>query len=73
MLLKVLIVQVVAQQLESNLITPQVLGRQLGLHPLLIIFALLLGAQFGGIAGLLFAVPVTAVLREVIAFWREQV
>lgn len=72
MFLKVLLVQVVAQQLESNLITPQVLGRQLGLHPLLIIFALLLGAQFGGIAGLLFAVPVTAVIREVIAFWREQ-
>lgn len=72
MFLKVLIVQVVAQQLESNLITPQILGRQLGLHPLLIIFALLLGAQFGGIAGLLFAVPVTAVIREVIAFWREQ-
>ncbi len=73
MFVKVLIVQVVAQQLESNLITPQVLGRQLGLHPLLIIFSLLLGAQFAGIAGLLFAVPVTAVIREVIAFWREQV
>ena len=34
MFVKVLIVQVVAQQLESNLITPQILGRQLGLHPL---------------------------------------
>ena len=40
MLLKVLIVQVVAQQLESSIITPQVLGHQLGMHPLLIIFAL---------------------------------
>lgn len=73
MFVKVLIVQVVAQQLESNFITPQILGRQLGLHPLLIIFSLLLGAQFGGIAGLLFAVPVTAVIREVVIFWREQV
>lgn len=73
MFLKVLIVQVIAQQLESNLITPQILGRQLGLHPLLIIFSLLLGAQFGGIAGLLFAVPVTAILRETFMFWREQV
>ncbi len=73
MFFKVLLVQVVAQQLESNLITPQILGRQLGLHPLLIIFALLLGAQFGGIAGMLFAVPITAVVREIIIFWREQV
>jgi len=72
MFIKVLAVQVIAQQLESNLITPQILGRQLGLHPLVIIFALLLGAQFGGIAGLLFAVPVAAVLKEIIAFWREQ-
>lgn len=73
MFVKVLVVQVVAQQLESNFITPQILGRQLGLHPLLIIFSLLLGAQFGGIAGLLFAVPVTAVIREVVIFWREQI
>ncbi len=73
MFVKVLIVQVVAQQLESNLITPQILGRQLGLHPLLIIFALLLGAQFGGVVGLLFAVPITAVIREIVIFWREQV
>ncbi|HHW98671.1 MAG TPA: AI-2E family transporter [Firmicutes bacterium] len=73
MFVKVLIVQVVAQQLESNLITPQILGRQLGLHPLLIIFALLLGAQFGGVVGLLFAVPITAVVREIVIFWREQI
>lgn len=71
MLLKVLIVQVVAQQLESSIITPQVLGHQLGMHPLLIIFALLLGSQFAGIAGLLFAVPLVAIIREVVAFYRE--
>ena len=72
MFLKVLGVQVVAQQLESNLVTPQVLGHQLGLHPLVIIFALLLGAQIGGVFGLLFAVPAAAIVGEVISFWREQ-
>lgn len=71
MALKVLLVQLVAQQIESNFITPQVLGRQLGLHPLIIIFALLLGAQFGGLAGLLFAVPVAAVIKVVVEFASE--
>lgn len=68
---KVIIVQLVAQQIESNFITPQILGRQLGLHPLIIIFSLLLGAQFGGLAGLLFAVPVAAVIKVVLEFFLE--
>jgi predicted PurR-regulated permease PerM len=69
---KVLLVQVAAQQIESNFITPQILGKQLGLHPLIIIFALLLGAQFSGLLGLLFAVPVAAVIKVVVEFFMEK-
>lgn len=61
--LKVAIVLVVVQQLESQLIAPQVLGRTLGLHPLLVIFALIVGGKLFGLAGLIFAVPFTAMLR----------
>lgn len=67
--IRVILVQLAAQQIESNFITPQILGRELGLHPLVIIFALLLGAQFGGVWGLLFAVPVAAVAKVVIAYF----
>lgn len=61
--LKVIIVLVVVQQIESQVIAPQVLGRSLGLHPLVVIFVLLLGGKFFGLVGLIFAVPFTALLR----------
>ncbi len=73
MALRVVAVLVVAQQIESNFITPQVLGKQLGLHPLVIIFALLLGAQFSGLAGLIFAVPVAAVIKVVVEFFSNHI
>jgi len=56
------------QQVESNLITPKVIGDKLGLHPLVIVFALLAGGKLLGIWGMLFAVPLTAVLK-VVATW----
>jgi len=46
---------------------PKIMGRQLELHPLAAIFAVLVGARLGGIVGIYLAVPVTAALRVV---WR---
>lgn len=53
----------VIQQIESNLVTPKIIGDRLGMHPLLIVFALLAGGKLMGIWGMLFAVPVAAVLK----------
>ena len=63
MALKALIVIVIVQQIESNLITPQVLGHSLGLHPLIVIFSLLLGGEIAGFWGLVIAVPVAAMIK----------
>lgn len=63
MVLFVGLVNLVCQLLESNVISPQVVGRKLHLHPLLIIFALLVGGQLAGTVGLILAVPVFAVLK----------
>jgi sporulation integral membrane protein YtvI len=65
---KVLLVMVVIQQVESNLIAPKILGESLGLHPLTIIFVLLAGGHLFGIIGLLLAVPVTAIFRTVFVY-----
>jgi len=46
-------------------ISPRVLGRGVGLHPLMVIFALLSGAQVGGVFGMVLAVPVFASLRVI--------
>jgi len=61
--LRVLLVIIVVQQIESNFITPQVLGHSLNLHPLTIIFALLLGGELAGFLGLVLAVPAAAIIK----------
>lgn len=61
----VIAVNLVVQILEGNLISPWVMGKRLHLHPILIIFALLVGGEAGGLLGLIFAVPIVAVLRVI--------
>jgi predicted PurR-regulated permease PerM len=59
--------------LESNVISPQVVGRKLHLHPLLIIFALLVGGEIAGMIGLILAVPFFAagkvVIQHILAYY----
>ncbi|WP_227765892.1 AI-2E family transporter [Zhaonella formicivorans] len=66
--LYVILVMAVVQQLESNLISPRILGQSVGLHPLLVIFVLLAGGELWGLVGMLIAVPLTAVLRILIGY-----
>ncbi len=54
------------QQVESNIITPRIMGGKLGMHPLLIVFALLAGGKLMGIWGMLLAVPLAAALKVII-------
>lgn len=56
------------QQIDSLFITPRVVGGSVGLHPLVVIFSLLAGAQLFGLAGMLLAIPVVAVGRVLVAF-----
>ncbi|MDQ0190515.1 AI-2E family transporter [Alicyclobacillus cycloheptanicus] len=71
MALKVLIVNVIVQQCEGNLLSPQIMGRTLKLHPLSIVAALLIGGEVGGVLGLMVAVPVLAVCKVVWQTVRE--
>jgi predicted PurR-regulated permease PerM len=53
--------------LESKLLMPAIIGRQLDLHPVLIIVALLIGAEMGGLLGMFVAAPVLAAARILVA------
>jgi sporulation integral membrane protein YtvI len=64
--LKTAIVFFIIQQAEGHFIAPQVLGKSLGLHPVVVILTLLVGGQFFGIIGMMVAVPVVAVARILI-------
>lgn len=65
MVLLVAAVNLVVQILEGNVISPQVVGRSLHMHPLMIIFALLVGGEFAGVIGLILAVPFFAVMKVI--------
>lgn len=60
----VLILYVVIQQLGNYVITPLVIGKVVGLNPIVVIMALLIGGQLGGILGMILAVPLAAVFAE---------
>ena len=60
---KVTLVFVVVQLLESTVISPKVIGGSVGLHPLIILVSILIGAKFFGPLGFLLAVPTAAVIK----------
>ena len=55
----------IAQQLEGNVITPNVMGKSLSIHPLTIIVVILAAGDLGGFTLILIAVPLYAVLKTV--------
>lgn len=65
MTLLVVVVNSLCQNLESNVISPQVVGRTMHMHPLTIIFVLLVGGELAGVVGMILAVPVYAALKVV--------
>lgn len=64
----VLIIMTVIQQIEGNIISPKILGKSVGLNPLIIILVLLAGGHLFGIVGMIFAVPVTGIIKVLITF-----
>ncbi|WP_047986373.1 AI-2E family transporter [Ornithinibacillus californiensis] len=66
MVLFVLIGVFVIQLIESNLLSPYIVGRSIRIHPVAIIFALLLGGKLGGVLGMVLAVPTLTILRVII-------
>ncbi len=58
----------IAQALEGSLLTPKLVGDRIGLHPVLIIFAVAAGGQLFGFFGILLALPAAAVLSVLVRF-----
>lgn len=63
------------QMIESFFLTPSLIGDRIGLHPVMVIFALMAGGQLAGFAGVLLALPVAAVAvvfcRHAITYYRS--
>ena len=64
-LVKVIIVIIIEQTLEGRVISPQILGNKLEIHPLVILFILLVAGSLFGFMGLILAVPGFGILRVI--------
>jgi hypothetical protein len=60
-------------QIEGHIVVPNVMGSALRLHPLLVIFGLLAGAELYGLPGVFVALPLLAVIRAIWEFFSERV
>jgi predicted PurR-regulated permease PerM len=67
-LLITVVVLLVIQQVQFNVLTPRLVGQIIGLHPLLVFAALLLGGTLAGGWGILFGIPVAGVIASVAHF-----
>ena len=72
-LLLVLSVFLVVQTLESFVLTPKIVGYQVGLNPFLAMIALIVGGNCLGIFGMLIAIPVAAILKVGYDTWMTKV
>jgi predicted PurR-regulated permease PerM len=67
MAVKVALVTLVVQQVEGNILSPQIMGKQLRIHPLTIILIVLMAGAAFGFIGLLLAIPTYAVTKTIIS------
>ncbi|PAE16246.1 AI-2E family transporter [Virgibacillus sp. 7505] len=66
MLLKLIIVWTIVQLVEGKLITPQIMGRNIRVHPITIIFVILTAGNLFGVVGVILAVPGYAILKVIV-------
>lgn len=62
----VVLIILIVQQIDSNLISPYIMGKKLNIHPLTIILLLLFAGNFAGVLGMVLAVPTYAICKVVI-------
>ncbi|GAE04313.1 hypothetical protein JCM10914_353 [Paenibacillus sp. JCM 10914] len=54
---------IVAQQVQDNILTPVIFGKQLEIHPLTAVIVILLGGDFYGLLGILLAIPAYMIVK----------
>jgi predicted PurR-regulated permease PerM len=68
------LVLLAVQQIDNHLISPNVMGRTVQLHPVVVMLALLVGASFAGLFGMLVVVPLVAMAKIIFLYiWSKYV
>jgi predicted PurR-regulated permease PerM len=61
----------VVQQLEGYIISPKIIGKSVGLHPVFIILAIVIGGHFFGLVGMLLAVPTAGIIKLILLRYKD--
>jgi len=61
------------QQVEGHILVPVIMGSRFRVNPLIVIFAILVGNEIHGVAGMFLAIPLIPLVRETIFFFRARV
>lgn len=67
MVIKLIIVWTIVQLIEGKLITPNIMGKSLSIHPITIIFVLLTGGSLFGVPGVILGIPGYALLKVLVS------
>jgi predicted PurR-regulated permease PerM len=59
------------QQVESTFIVPRIMGRAIGLSPVLVVLAIVVGAKVFGVVGAVIAVPAAAIISVIVQEWPQ--
>jgi predicted PurR-regulated permease PerM len=70
-ILGIILLFIGGQLLEGVYLSPRIMGRETGLHPVVVMVAILIGGTLFGLLGIIVAVPVTAVLQVVLRRWHQ--
>lgn len=68
----VLVAFIAIHQFEGHVVVPQVMGDAVGVHPLVVIFGVLIGEELYGFIGIILAVPVVVILKETAVYLSER-
>ncbi len=71
MVILVIIVCTVVQQVDGNLVYPNVIGKSLDIHPLTIIMLLLVAGNLAGLMGMILGIPTYAVLKVIVKYFHD--
>jgi predicted PurR-regulated permease PerM len=66
--LAALVLYILIQQIENNVLVPKIQGDAVGLHPTVVIVALVVGGEIGGLLGAILALPIAAAARDVFRY-----
>jgi predicted PurR-regulated permease PerM len=70
--IKVLIAAVVIGQINDNVVSPRLVGNTIGLNPIWLIVSLFIGGKVAGVLGLVIAVPIASVIKQIVDTLRDQ-